>query len=186
MLNLNSTERFKYPQHILLSMDISPKDSVEEDKFPVPDRCWNRASSLERDTALSPQESKVAAMMIFGYTKDDIITELDISKSHYETIIYDRIPEKVERSRQTVRANLKHSPLGAHLQKVLADTDKKALVGCAGPDCDENVNTEVENPLFNDYYSKTINRHADGRSMSNYVEYHFCSPQCLVEYDRKI
>lgn len=166
---------------------MKPKESDEEaDKFPVPDRCWDRAKRLEQETALSTQESKVAAMMIFGYSKDDITDTLSISNNHYETIIYDRIPTKVERSRQTIQANLKHSPLGAHLQNVLADTEKKSIVGCAGPNCDECVNINEENPLFTDYYSKTINQHSDDRRMMNHTTYYFCSLQCLADYDRKI
>lgn len=168
-------------------MDVAPKEAAEEvDKFPVPSRCWERAEKLEGETAFSAQESKVAAMMIFGYSKDEITDELNISDSHYETIIYDRIPSKVERSRQTIQANLKHSPLGAHLQNTLADTTKESIVGCAGPDCDANINTNTENPLFNDYYSKTINQHADNRDMMNHTTYYFCSAECLVMYDRKI
>lgn len=168
-------------------MDISPKEAAEEvDKFPVPSRCLERAEKLEQETAFSTQESKVAAMMIFGYTKDEITDELDISNSHYETIIYDRIPSKVERSRQTIQSNLKHSPLGAHLQNALSDTSKKSMVGCAGPDCDIDINTNTDNPLFNDYYSKTINQHSDNRYLMNHTTYYFCSTKCLMSYNRKI
>lgn len=168
-------------------MDVDPKEAAEGvDKFPIPSRCWKRAERLEEETAFSTQESKVAAMMIFGYSKDEITNELNISNSHYETIIYDRIPSKVERSRQTIQANLKHSPLGVHLQNTLADTSKKSMVGCAGPNCSDDINTNTENPLFNDYYSKTINQHADNRHMMNHTTYHFCSVECLAMYDQKL
>lgn len=44
----------------------------------------------------------------------------------------------------------------------------------------------IWNPLFNDYYSKTINVHSDDRRQGFERTLHFCSVECLQEYNRHL
>lgn len=71
----------------------------------------------------------------------------------------------------------------AELNPPPAPSESHALIGCSGPGCDVDVETATDNPKFENFYSKTVNEHADGRSISDYKVYHFCSPQCLLDYD---
>lgn len=143
---------------------------------------WKLKKELQEETLLSPQEARIVALMT-EKNRQEICNEMDISVGQFDSIKHGRIPKKFEHAENTVEM------LEGRLfipEENVADTDAHALVGCSGPDCPEDVDTATRNPLFNDYYSKTINVHSDDRRQGFERTLHFCSVECLQEYNRHL
>lgn len=155
--------------------DISEKEPL------TPQEIDERAEYWEKETLLSPQEAAIVARLK-SLHKHEIAEELNIEKSQLESIRYNRIPNKLAEAKLTVdEMHGQFKYLDRHPPR--PHPHARAIIGCSGPDCEEDVNTATQNPSFEDYYTKTINFHDKPSRISNEKKLQFCSLDCLNHFE---
>lgn len=138
---------------------------------------WGRY--VEDNTTLSPQEAQVF-VRLFEMHKSDICDDLDIDRSHLDVVL-DRINSKIGRATETAAIG---KPLGTRTRPTIPSMPfGSAIIGCSGPDCDEDVETDLTNSRFHDFYTKAVNLHGDDKEVNNKRELHFCSADCLNRHE---